>query len=243
MGHLDITIDDCLNLIEEVLTSEVAGKIIRENSGANKFYTLLFLCKLYETNSDINLLIQNDRLNSVPILLRSALEISIDIKNIKKSDTYIQTLAYSAAVKKIERLNSISKFKQREPTAKVKREIKNLEGCIENISPECQKSLSMRSKFQKVKKHKALYPIAYSRLCAQTHSDIVELENQFFHSNDGKYEIHFDVGKSCIDRDTLINSIILMILDTLVTAAEIIDLDSTKYREIRDSSFSQLGLI
>ncbi len=233
--------DKYLDLIEELFIN-LKGVIKVNDQKKDKFYSVLFLCKFFELIYDINVLIKAGRLNSVPILFRAALEVSFDIKNILKSDNYLDKLAYFAAKGEIKRLKSLCNINQKPPSVNVKDYINTLEEIISNIPEACHKEVQIKDKFKKIEGNDILHTVVYSKLCKETHSNIIEIEKHFLKLIKGKYAFVFDVSTIDLDKNMFINGIVLTILETIITVAKITEQDTSEYESQLDKIIMQLDI-
>ena len=217
------------DLIEEVLIQFKAKQI---KCSKERFYTILFLCKFYELISDINVLIEGNRYNSIPVIFRAALEVSIDLKNISRTDRYLNRLCYSAAKKEFKRLSCLSKNDEYELDQNHKELLAVYEGVVSGLPDGDKKELTVFEKFNKIDESELLYRIVYSKLCKETHSDMIELEKHFVRKIGNKISFKYDVGTTDLDKEDFVSSIKVTILETLVAAGEVCKLDTSKYENM-----------
>ncbi len=223
-------IDECLNMVEEIF-HQSKGTTKNDERLKNRFYSILFMCKFYELIYDINILIKSNRYNSVPVLFRAALEVSIDIKNIGNSDKYIYKLAYTKAKKEKKRLEILERNKEYDATQDLKEQIEVYKSIEGSIPEDCRKEVNIYDKFKGIDQSELLYRIVYSKLCKETHSDMEEMERHFYKQKGGKHTFIYDVGTTDLDKKEFVDSIILTILETIVAVAKINKIDTLRYEK------------
>lgn len=236
MSASSYNIDQYLDLIEEVLT-KFKGVVKSNELKKDKFYSILFLCKFYELICDINVLMHSDRYNSIPILFRAALEVSFDIKNIQNSESYLEKLGYTAAKKELTRLNCLSKIEEYCPDDDIQNQIEVYEKIISDIPEDNQKTVQIINKFNNIDSSDILYRVVYSKLCKETHSDMIELQKHFFKLEGNKWTFIYDVAKTDLDKEKFVDVIILTILETIIVTGQINKIDTSKYKNL----LSKLG--
>ena len=224
-------IEKYLDLVEGLLI-KFKGVVKSDNLKKDKFYSILFLCKFYEVIYDINVLIQANRYNSIPILFRTTLEISFDIKNIKNSEDYLDKLAYTAAKKEISRLKSLTIITEYSANKGIQNQIEIYENIVSKIPVDSQKTVQIIDKMRNVDSSNLLYRVVYSKLCKETHSNMIELEKHFFKLKDSQITFIYDVSTTDLDKEKFIDAINLTILDTIIAAAQINNIDTSEYENI-----------
>lgn len=226
-----------IELLDEVLPRLKGSGKLSLVDDRDKWFSILFCCKFYEIVKDIEVLVSAGRFNSIPILLRAALEVSIDIKNIKASPKYLERLAYETARKEITRSNELQKITGYSPqkgTEKRNEEFKKVIAGIEESNGKKPKGLSIKDKFRVEDGNDIFYRIVYQKLCKETHSDMFEMERHFLRDEGGRKVFRYDVTQTDISSEQLVEMIGLTILETLIVAGQINDLDMSKYLDLRD---------
>jgi len=228
-----IKLDEIDVLIEEL-------KLRLNNDEKNKIFSILFICKFYDIVKDIELLLRNDSLNSILILLRVAIVVLYDLKNIEKNPHYLESLVYSSAKGEIKRINQIEKFGAIDDTLKKVRDDYSL--LIDNMNiPENEKKdkIDEIHKFNKITGDDLFYRKVYSYLSNEIHSNIFLLEKQYMKTNGNKITFTYNDNHSLFTKEELIKIINMTIYEVLITISKIFSLDVSKYESMLNHYYSK----
>jgi hypothetical protein len=218
------------NIIELDAIHDLMKKLHVNKDEKNKIFSILFICKFYDTIKDIALLLHNDSLNSIPILLRVAIVILYDLKNIEINPHYLEFLVYSSAKNEIKRINQIEKIKVIDDELKKAREDYSL--LIDNMDiPKKAKKGEIPEifKFNNVIGDDLFYRIVYSYLSKEIHSNILLLEKQYLKITGNKITFTYNSNHSFFSKEELITIVNITIYEVLFVIGKIFALDVSRY--------------
>ncbi len=187
----------------------------------NKYYSIIYLCQIYELSKDIKILIENNTFSSAPTIFRSILDCLYNILNMEINPNFIDELAFKSVSDEERRIRLLNRDKS---SINYWSELKS--------DLEKKDMLSDLKKYKNIHNNEHVYRTVYSWLSKNVHNDLLKLENKFFKEMNGVWQINYDTGiKDTDEASKFINSVIGSIYCALDSTLKIHNVKNSTYSE------------